>query len=205
MKIVKFMLIGFLAFGPLTLYGQQAGESNAVIEAILSRRSIRQYQDKAVERAKLETIVKCGINAPSANNRQPWIVRVVSDDAFIESMTEIYKKENPNAASQPNFKNMFRNAPAVIFIASPKSQPKSMFDCGLLAQNMMLAAQSLGLGSICLGAPTRFMTSSEAAKPYLDKLEIPQDYELLYTIGVGYPDEQPAARDRDASKVKFIE
>ena len=56
-----------------------AEQGNAVVEAIMSRRSIRKYKDQPVEREKLETIVNCGINAPSGMNRQPWQVRVVDN------------------------------------------------------------------------------------------------------------------------------
>ena len=74
-----------------------AGE-NAVIETILARRSIRKYTSQPVEREKLELIVKCGINAPSGMNKQPWAVRVVDDAAYIDGLTVLYTKANPKAA-----------------------------------------------------------------------------------------------------------
>ena len=69
----------------------------------------------------------------------------------------------------------------------------------------MLAAQSMGLGTCCLGGPVRFITSNPDAAFFLQRLDIPEGYRLNYIIAVGYPDEQPDARPRDASKVKFIE
>lgn len=179
-------------------------DSTAVINTIMSRRSVRKYQERKVEREKLELIVKCGINAPSAINKQPWEVRVVDNAGFIDGISEVYKKAEPKAADDANFKNMFRNAPAVIFIASPKDG-SGQLDCGLLGENMLLAAQSMGLGTCCLGGPVRFMKTNEDAAPYLEKLALPEDYELLYAIGVGYPDEAPEAKPRDESKVKFVE
>lgn len=175
-----------------------------MIETILARRSIRKYTSQPVEREKLELIVKCGINAPSGLNKQPWEVRVVDDAAYIDGLTALYTKANPKAAEDPNFRNMFRNAPAVIFIASP-ADGSGQLDCGLLGENMLLAAQSLGLGTCCLGGPTRFMTDAPEAAPYLEKLGLPKDYKLLYAIGVGYPDESPEAKPRDESKVRFID
>jgi nitroreductase len=98
---------------------------------------------------------------------------------------------------------MFRNAPAVIFVASPAGE--GQLDCGLLGENMMIAAQSLGLGTCCLGGPIHFMKESEAAAPYLQRLGLSEGYELLYAIAVGYPDESPEAKPRDTSKVLFVE
>lgn len=179
-------------------------DSNAVVETIMARRSVRKYQEKPVEREKLELIVKCGINAPNGMNKQPWEVRVVDNAEFINGVTEEFKKVNQKQASEPGFKNMFRNAPAVIFIASPKDG-SGQVDCGLMGENMILAAQSMGLGTCCLGGPIHFLKTEAAAASYLEKLALPDDYELLYAIGVGYPDETPEAKPREESKVKFVE
>jgi nitroreductase len=69
---------------------------------------------------------------------------------------------------------------------------------------MMLAAQAMGLGTCCLGGPVRFLNSNAGAKFFLDRLDIPADYRLCYILAVGYPDETPEPKPRDASKVKFI-
>ena len=60
---------------------------------------------------------QCGINAPNGMNKQSWEVRIVDNPEFIDGITEVYKKANPKAAEDPSFKNMFRNAPTVAFIA----------------------------------------------------------------------------------------
>lgn len=177
---------------------------NQVVETIMTRRSVRQYKPQAVEREKMQTIVKCGINAPNAMNKQPWEVRVVDNADYINGVTELYKKANPKAAEDPAFKNMFRNAPTVVFIGHDTKSESSPFDCGLLAENMMISAWSMGIGSCCLGSPARFMKTPEAAE-YLQKLGFSEGYELLYCIGFGYPDEAPAAKPREAAKVKFVE
>ncbi len=177
--------------------------TNDVIKAIMDRRSIRRYLDKPVEHEKLEVVVRCGINAPSAVNRQPWIVRVVEDQQLIKDVTEVYKKENAEQVKRDaNFKNMFRNAPNLICVCTPKNGGD--LDAGLLGENMMLAAQSLGLGTCCLGGPVRFLNSNANAKFFIDRLDIPEGYQLNYILAIGYPDESPAAKPRDPSKVKFI-
>lgn len=177
---------------------------NQVVETIMTRRSVRQYKPQAVEREKMQTIVECGINAPNAMNKQPWEVGVVDNADYINGVTELYKKANPKAAEDPAFKNMFRNAPTVVFIGHDTKSESSPFDCGLLAENMMISAWSMGIGSCCLGSPARFMKTPEAAE-YLQKLGFSEGYELLYCIGFGYPDEAPAAKPREAAKVKFVE
>ena len=179
-------------------------EVNPVLSSIMARRSIRKYLDKPVEHEKLEAIVKCGINAPSGMNRQPWVVRVVEDQKLITDATEIYKQENAEQVKRDNdFKNMFRNAPNLICVCTPANGGGEL-DAGLLGENIMLAAQSMGLGTCCLGGPVRFLLSNEKCNFFLDRLDIPADYKLNYIIAIGYPDEQPDAKPRDASKVKFI-
>lgn len=212
-KHVATMLLGALVLAGSTLVSctsapKQAAEPqeerNQVIETIMARRSVRKYKEQPVEREKLQQIVTCGINAPSGMNKQPWEVRVVDSADYINGLTELFKVANPKQAEDPNFKNMFRNAPAVIFIASP-ADGSGQLDCGLLGENMVLAAQSLGLGTCCLGGPIGFMKRSAEAAPYVERLQLPDDYQLLYAIAVGYPDEAPDAKPRMAEKVKFID
>lgn len=180
------------------------GYENDVIKTIMERRSIRKYQDKPVSRDILQTLVECGVNAPNAVNRQQWQVRVVDNASYIDGISAVYKAANPKVEQDADFKNMFRNAPAVIFIASPKNGAEQV-DCGLMGENIILAAQSLGLGTCCLGGPVAFMKQNPEAAEYVEKLQLPDDYELLYAIGVGYPDESPTAKPRDMGKVKFID
>ena len=200
MKTSFFILATLLAF---TMPMCAQTETNEVIENMMARRSIRKYLDKPVEHAKLEQIAICGINAPSGSNRQPWEICIVEDYAFIQGLTDIYKKANPEQVKRdPTFKNMFRNAPNLICVATPKD--RGQLDAGMLGENMMLAAQSLGLGTCCLGGPVRFLKANEEAKPYLDRLGFSEGYELLYILAIGYPDEQPAAKPRDLNKIKYV-
>ena len=210
MKSIKLMLAGvslLLLCGCGTQVQKEneatcANESkeNAVIENMMSRRSIRKYKPQAVNRDTMQIILNCGINAPNGQNKQSWEIRVVDNPEFINGITEVYKKQNPKAAEDPNFKNMFRNASTVVFIANDKSYDLSQIDCGLLGENMILSAWSMGIGG-----PTRFMTSTPEAAEYLKKLDIPEGYQLLYCIAFGYPDETPSAKPRNAEKIRFID
>ena len=182
-----------------------SGEAeNAVIEAIMNRRSIRMYKDMPVEREKLRLIAECGVNAPNGMNSQPWELRIVDDIEMIDAISDSYRRDNPEAVERdPNFKNMFRNAPAVIFIAVPESE--SGLNAGLLGENICLSAYSLGLGTVCLGGPVGYLKNSEAGKAFLERLDFSDGYDLLYMIGVGYPDESPEAKPRDLSKIRFVD
>ena len=174
-----------------TIEADMQMEVNPVLSNIMARRSIRKYLEKPVEHEKLEVIVKCGINAPSGMNRQPWIVRVVEDQKLIANV------------NQAAGRSLFYGAPALICVCTPANGGGEL-DAGLLGENMMLAAQSMGLGTCCLGGPVRFLLSNEKCKFFLDRLDIPADYKLNYILAIGYPDEQPDAKPRDASKVKYI-
>lgn len=181
---------------------------NPVIENIMARRSVRAYKEQTVPRELLEQVVECGINAPNAMNAQQWEVRVVESKAWIDKATEAYKqsvKGTPaeKMVTEPSFKNMFRNAPAVIFIGHKPSKYTAV-DCGLMAENMMLAAQSLGLGTVCMASPVMFLTQPTGAE-FLSSLSFSEGYEPLICIGIGYADEAPAAKPRNKEVIKYIE
>lgn len=210
--MTKYLSITAAAIAALCLAScGQGGEAvkqddgqNPVIEAIMSRRSIRKYKDTPVEREKLQLIAECGVNAPNGMNAQRWEVRIVDNAESIAAISEEYKKANPQLLERdPGFKNMFRNAPAVICVAVPAGDDG--VNAGLLGENIMLAAHSIGLGTVCLGGPVRFLKDSEAGKAFIARLGFSEDYSLLYMIGVGYPDEAPDAKPRDLSKIRFVD
>ena len=180
------------------------GISTPVISSIMDRRSIRAYKPVPVGRDTMQVIMECGINAPNAMNSQNWEVRVLDNAEEIDAITRIFAAENPDMAGKPGFVNMFRNAPTVAFIANKTDSGMSQIDCGLLGENMILAAESLGIGTCCLGGPVRFL-KTESGADFLKKLDFSEGYELLYAIAFGYPDEMPSAKPRDPSKARFID
>ena len=178
--------------------------SDAVIENIMARRSIRKYKPTPVGRDTMNVILECGINAPNGQNRQSWEVRVVDSPALMDEIKEAMAQGHPDLEPKA-VKGCFRNAPVMVFIARDPSYDFSAYDCGLLAENMMLSAWSLGVGSICLGSPVRFLTDNDACRPVLEKLGFSAGYELCLCVGFGYADEAPAAKQRNPEKVKFVE
>lgn len=178
---------------------------NPVTQAIMARRSIRKYLDKPVEHEKLAYLVECGINAPSGSNRQPWVLRVVENQELLAQVNNVFKQQNAKqVARDKGFKNLFRNAPNIILVCTP-AKGGGEIDAGMLGQNIMLAAQSIGLGTCCLGGIVRFIQSDPKTEFFREALGIPIDYKINYILAVGYPDETPEAKPRDPSKVMFIE
>jgi nitroreductase len=174
----------------------------------MARRSIRAYTDQTVSRELLDKITECGINAPNGMNAQQWEVRIVDSKEWLDNATSQYQQSVKGTPAEkefenPNFKNMFRNAPAVIFVAH-KPGHCTQVDCGLMAGNMMLAAQSLGLGSICMMGPLVWL-KSDAGKPIIESLGFSEGYEPLLCVGIGYAAEQPEARPRNKEVIKYVE
>lgn len=211
LKTIVTMALASVALGSCAECDKKSAEcaeqdkSSVVIENILTRRSIRDYKDEPVAREDMARILECGIYAPSAMNKQLWAVRVVDSREFIDGVTAVALEQNPAIGEQPGFRNIFRNAPTVAFIAIPEESYSGEFDSGLLSQNMMLAAWSMGIGSCCLGSVVPVMTSP-AAKPYLEQLNLPEGYKLMVGIAFGYPaQEPPTAPERDTSKAYYVE
>ena len=174
--------------------------TNAVIENIMQRRSIRNYKDSQIPKDILDKILECGINAPNAMNRQSWEVRVINNPESFSLFKEYLVKDNPDTPKEM-IEGCFRGAPTLIVIANDTSFKFSQIDCGLLSENIMLSAWSLGIGSVCLGSPVGFINNSQQAK---DMLGFSEGYSTVICIGLGYANENPDAKPRDLSKVKFL-
>ena len=205
MKKILFLLI----MASITLMGcapsaPQEKTENAVIEAIMARRSIRQYHATPVGRDTLMQIMTCGINAANGQNKQSWEVRVVDNPTTLAQIQDLMAVGN-TALNPDMVKGCMRGAPVMVFIARDLNYDFSAYDCGLLAGNIMLAAQSMGVGSICLGSPVRFINEAENSAEILNILGYSENYELCLCIGLGYAAETPAAKPRDINKVKFLD
>ena len=198
----RIILLAAICVSIATACNQSKNETamkNEVIENIMARRSIRAYKEMPVGRDTLMKIMECAINAPSGQNKQSWEVRIVDDQALLNQMAEAMGQSHPG---NDFAKVCFRGAPVMVFIARDLSYDFSAYDCGLMAQNMMLSAWSLGVGSVCLGSPIRFLRNAPEA---MAKLGFSEGYTPVICIGLGYPAESPDAKPRDFGKVKFVD
>lgn len=183
-------------------------EAEAVDNVIMSRRSIRNYKQIPVSRDTMQVILKAGINAPNGQNRQSWEIRVVDNPDTMSEIKAAMSAANPDV---PMAGESFRNAPVMAFIAADTSYDFSLLDCGMLSENMVLSAWSMGVGSICLGSPVRFLDGSESIRSnpeirkVMDKLGFSEGYQLVLCVGFGYPLESPDAKPRDESKFRFVD
>ena len=204
MKTLNILLAGLCLAGVISCKQapvETCDKADAVIENIMARRSIRKYKEGPVAREAMQTILECGINAPSGQNRQSWEVRVVDNPETMNEIISLMAAGNP-AADPGMIKGCFRGCPTMIFIANDPSYDFSVIDCGLLSQNIMLSGHALGVGSVCLGSPVRFLRNAPEA---IAKLGFSEGYTPVICIGMGYPDEAPEAKPRDFGKVKFVD
>ena len=202
MRAISILIAGLGLFLATSCSQPAQTDTNKVVENIMARRSIRKYKPEPVSREVLTQIMECGINAPNGQNKQSWEVRIVDNPQLLEEMSQAMADSHQGSEFA---KGCFRGAPVMVFIARDLSYDFSAYDCGLMAQNIMLSAWSMGVGSICLGSPVRFLTDNDLCKPYVKKLNFSDGYELALCVGLGYADENPQAKPRDMGKVAFID
>lgn len=204
-KFLTFALAAMMIAGCTSTPTETTTDAvSAVSELMLSRRSIRQYKDEPISREVLDEILNLGLNAPNGKNRQAYEIRVLGQTT-IDAITAAVVNDNPQLAERLGFKNIFVNAPCVICIANDKIYDMSQIDCGLLGENIILAAWARGIGSCCLGSSVRWIKDSPSARPYLDQMNFSEGYELLYCIALGFPDETPGAKPRRDDMIMYME
>jgi nitroreductase len=179
---------------------------NPVLESIHARRSIRRFQQKQVPRADLEAIVEAGMLAPNAVNQQRWHFTMIEDKARLDSLVGIIKenilasgnKFLSERARAPGY-HTFYHAPAVVMISGDKDAFAIQLDAGAAAENIALAAQSLGLGS-CLMTSPGLLFSGPQGDVLKKELGFPAGYIHVCTVALGYMEGEPPptpARRRD--------
>lgn len=167
------------------------GDSNgtdAVIENIMTRTSIRDYQDKPVEDAKIEAMLKAAMAAPSAGNKQPWRFVVIKDKNTIKAISENF-----------HTMKMAEKAPVAIVVCGDLNATFPgdgvdywIQDASAATENLLLAAHSMGLGAVWCG----IYPMKERVSLLKDMLELPDDIVPLNVVPVGYPAQDPAPKDK---------
>lgn len=184
---------------------------NEIIQNIINRRSVRVYSEEQIKQEDLDLIIQAGLFAPSACNMQPWHLTVVQNQELINEMNIESKKEMLNCDND-YFKSfatnerydIFHRAPAIIVVSGEKSSLSPQTDCAAAAENMMLAAESLGIGSCWIGL-IRYLLMGEKAQQYIERLEIPEGYEPYYAITLGYKKiDNPKPQPRREGTVNYI-
>lgn len=208
MKRLSILFLGMMALASCSnnVEPQNTISDSEVVENVMmSRRSIRQYTKQTISRDTLDQIIKCGINAPNGQNRQAYELRIVNNPKLLKQISDAVIKDKPDVSLKPGADNIFFGATTVIFVANDTSYDMSQIDCGLLGENIMLSAWAKGIGTCCMGFPIRLMKESESCAPLIRELGFNADYNLLYCIAMGYPNETPDAKPRKEDMVKYIE
>lgn len=190
---------------------QQCSEQkNQVVDCIMSRRSIRAYKPEQIKDEELQTILECAINAPSARNSQPWEVRVMQNKDAIENLNKeviadmIEKRPEAKERFADENASVFFHAPTLLVVAYDTTQYWGQSDCGMLVQNILLAAESMNIGSCAVGCCREYFNSPKAAD-FVKSLNLPENYVVYLTVTLGYKDENPDAKPRDDKKVAYME
>ena len=162
--------------------------SEVVINNILKRTSVRSYEDRAVESEKVEKLLRAGMAAPTAVNKQPWHFIVVTDKNQLQKLSEA----NPNAG-------MAAKSPLAIVVCGDMDKALEgdarefwVQDCSAATENILLAATGMGLGAVWTGT----YPSKERCVAVADVLRLPDTLIPLNTIVIGYPDTEPTPKDK---------
>ena len=181
-----------------------------VMEAIEARRSHRAYKPDPLTGEQLDTLLKAALASPSAVNRQPWHFTVVQDPALLKRINDATAEDMMKKAAEdrsPRFADpafdVFYHAPAVIFISGDKNFYWSQIDCGIAVENIALAAESLGLGSVILGLP-RGAFSGEHGDEFRSALRFPEGHDFFIAIAVGIPTDTKAAHPVKPDRVTIL-
>ena len=187
---------------------------NEVMDCILSRRSIRRYRPEQIEEEKLEAILRAGLYAPNAGSRQSAVIAVCQDARLSEELGRINKaayhgtvqegyisRDQPSIADDQMLPSGFYGAPVVLTLFAPRDMRFSTADCCTAAQNMMLAAHSLGVGS-CMVGRAEDTFAGERGRQVQASWGIGEEYEAKMHLVLGYAaSEKAAAKPRREHRV----
>lgn len=163
-------------------------EERNLLEIIKKRRSIRKYKDKKIPDELVKKILEAGRWAPSAANNQPWRFVVVNKK-------EIIRKLGKNSRYFSVNKHV-EDSPLIIVIYTSKRHKWVDLDCGMAAQNMMLEAYSLGIGSCFIGAYRE--------RRIKEILSLSENTRIVGIITFGYPEEILEKEERYRFKLEEI-
>ncbi|MGB9094129.1 MAG: nitroreductase family protein [Gallionella sp.] len=180
-------------------------------EAILARRSARSYRPDEIDRNTIQTLLEAAVRAPTAMHEEPWAFVVIQDHALLQRLSDLAKPLFVEEArhrtvhghshsfdhfTRPDF-NIFHGANTLIIICA---RPTSQFvaaDCWLAAENLMLAASAIGLGTCVIGSAVAALNIHKVKA----ELGIPDEYSAIAPVVVGVPGGETTATSRKEPKI----
>ncbi len=172
----------------------------SIFEAILARRSVRSYKARRVERTTIDTLLEAAVRAPTAIHQEPWAFVIIQDKLLLRNLSDRAKplflaEVRANGLERsghsfdifdyPDF-NIFYDAGTLILICGKTTSPSFVADCWLAAENLMLAACAMGLGTCVIGSALPVFNIPEVKL----QLNIPELFSVVAPIIVGYPDDE---------------
>ena len=186
-KLMTIMLALAMTAG-VSAQQSKKSDAQAAINNMMTRTSIRQYTNESVSKADIETMLRAGMAAPTAVNKQPWHFVVVTDRDLLNAL-----------ATANRGTGMAAKAPLAIVVCGDmqKTLPGVgqgfwVQDCSAATENILLAANALGLGAVWTG----LYPNEERAKAVRDVVKAPEHIVPLCTIVIGHPAEQPKPKDK---------
>nr|WP_277998800.1 nitroreductase family protein [Moorella sulfitireducens] len=184
---------------------------SAKLQLIKDRRSIRAYTGEQVQERDLQAILEAAMYAPSPGGSQPWFFTVIQNRELIKELSEASKEVARNKdieflkalGNNPEF-HAFHNAPTVIIVSGDAREPFATAACAAATQNMLLAAEFLGLGA-CWVNFGLLVFEGYKGDIYREKLGIPGGYKPLFSVTLGYRrGDKPQAAPRKSNIVNYI-
>ncbi len=173
----------------------QVDTAEVVYDAIMTRTSVRSYTSQQVEQDKIEKLLRAGMAAPTAGNRQPWEFIVVRERTTLNKFAEIIPGAHMAAKAQV----------AIVVLGTPAKALMPEYwvqDCSAATENILLAAHGMGLGAVWCGAYPNNEVDRVGQMSSL--LNLPEGTMALSIIVVGYPDSEPTIKDKwDTAKVHY--
>ena len=180
---------------------------NETLNIIKNRYSCRDFADTPLTDEQITAIAEAAVQSPSGNNSQRWYISIVKDKNLIDDLNT----EALHAMSKLDDKTLYNNmmsiggvfyhASCILFISTPG--PEAALDCGIVTENIALAATSLGLGN-CICGLARFCFTEQKSEHFKKALKFPSGYDFGMSILLGTPATARVPHEPDLSKVTII-
>jgi nitroreductase len=182
---------------------------NETLKVIANRYSCRDYKEEMPSNEMLQAIAEAAIQAPSGMNRQAWRVIVVKNkellqDLEAEGLSYLASLEDKSTYQRIMDRGgkLFYGAPCMIVVSI---DPTSQIDCGILCQNVALAATSLGIANVICGLTGTAFASGHRVEEFSKRLGFPEGYAFGCSVLLGYANTTKAPHEPDKDKITFID
>ncbi|WP_041611694.1 nitroreductase family protein [Treponema primitia] len=191
---------------------------NNILDLIRARRSTRVFQDRAVLRQDLETLLEAAVWAPSGGNNQSWLFTAIQNKDILLKLNELVRqgfqtyipdddypgKQQVKIHSQREGFNFYYHAPVLIIASNKPNYENAMADCSLALENIFLTAESLGLGS-CYVNQLHWLQNDPGLRDFLFTLGIPREHRICNSAVIGYTVKPSPVPARKENTVRIVE